>query len=231
MLHYLRFYTLGTVVTSLIEQRYMPLKVLKKTPIESFNKELINISIIYTIAGDLDEHSVLRSEKKKDILYRSYIIYLMAAWQTFIKDTAREAFDALVVLEPCTIFHDTLTDTLGGKLKRFSSPKTSNINELIKTATGIPKISTSWNWNGAEDYTFAEKTLDQIWTVRCEIAHAVYASEGVSQQQNLNYMKFLFNLACVINNELASYITEKTGREVFRYRSLKYEEDVQANSW
>jgi RiboL-PSP-HEPN len=217
-------------VTSLIEQKYMPLKVFNKMPIDYFNKELINISVIYMIAGDLDEHSVIRSDKKKDILYRSYIIYLMAAWQIFIEETACKAFDALVVLEHGRSSHDTLTDTLKEKTRKFSSPKTVNVNKLIEAATGIPKISTSWKLSGM-DNTVAEKTLDQIWAIRCEIAHTVYTSKRVSEQQNLNYMKFLFDLACVINNELASYITEKTGREVFHYRSLKYEEDIQANLW
>jgi hypothetical protein len=198
----------------------MAIEVLRCMPIGYFKKELSRISLIHTIYSDLDKYNIPTAEKKKKILQDSYIIYLMASWQTFIVDTALEAFNALIISDQNTIFHERLRKDLEACIKRFNNPSTQNIDELIEIATGVKKISNCWQW---QDVTCesAKNKLNEIWKIRCEIAHSGKTEKLVSEKINTDYTGFLFNMGYTMNNELAIYITEKTGIVVFRKEQLR----------
>jgi hypothetical protein len=190
------------------------LKVLKKMPIDRFSKELANIAWLFTIANDLDKYNIPRAEMKKRILSKSYIVYLMAAWQVYIQDTARESF---------AVFRPTKPEReIEEEIRKFSSPNSKNINRIIESSTGLGTISNSWEWVGM-NCQLAKDTLDKMWEIRCQVAHEGYSKEYLSEEINLDYMQFLFNLGCVINNTIASAIIDTAGNESFRHTELRYE--------
>src|SRR5215216_4072926 len=105
---------------------------LHKTPAQMFSKSLTHIRFVHIIAKDLDDYDVSRKEKKQGYLYRSYIIYLVALWQTFLERLARESFERLIVIEPNSSFHEILRSNFDQVIKKFNTPKTQNIDVLIE---------------------------------------------------------------------------------------------------
>jgi hypothetical protein len=176
----------------------------RRTPAQQFSKNLTHIRFIHLIANDLDAIETRRKENKKSYLFQSYIINLVALWQTFLEDLAKESFEKMIVVEPNASFHEVLQRNFKQLLKRFNTPKTQNIDELIEGATGIKNISNNWHWDGMSNEN-AKQLLDEILSIRHEIAHKGYSKKSLSVKGNYEYMKFLLELADILNAVVDNY--------------------------
>ena len=189
--------------------------ILSKTPLQLFSKSLANIALIQVMTKDLDMHDVNRKNRKKSLLYRSYVVYLVAAYQSFIEDLALEAFDFLEENKPSTRTRKDL------KWKIRANPKTKKINEIIKYATGIKGVSNCWHWTNISN-SEAVKKLDDLVQIRNGIAHAMYSSEPLSYENNFEHMEFLYNLACLTQNRVGEHILLETGQNLYPEVPCKY---------
>ena len=179
---------------------------LRKTPAQQFSKNLTHIRFIHLIANDLDALETRRKENKKSYVFQSYIVNLVALWQTFIEDLAKESFEKMIDAEPNASFHGVLQRNFDQVLKRFNTPKTQNIDALIEAATGIKNISNNWHWDGMSSEN-AKQLLDEILSIRHEIAHKGYTRKSLSVKGNYEYMEFLLKLAYVLNEVVDDYIS------------------------
>jgi len=176
-----------------------------RTPAEFFNKRLSRISFIQSIAKDLDAHDINRKEVKKKYLYESYIVYLVARWQTFIEHLAEESFTKLIALESSFMLRRILHNNFYQMLNRLNTPDTKKINELIEAATGIAKIADNWHWEGMPNDK-AKGKLAEILNIRHEIAHTATTSKRLTLEGNIEYMEFLVKLADVLNKVIDNHI-------------------------
>jgi hypothetical protein len=172
---------------------------------------------------------------KRDLLYRSYLVLLLAAWEVFIEDLARTAHSALMELEPDSAQRTLNEDKLKTYLKNFHSPKAENINHLFKNYLGIDNIMMSVAWSGIKPHQVIAQ-LKEIIEIRGRIAHTVYsAKEETSSDAEENpeilvydaeryftYMKYLYNVACLLNNRVGDHIERQTGTIVFPHADLQY---------
>lgn len=197
--------------------------ILPKTPLQLFSKSLAHIALVQTITKDLDTHDVNRKNRKKGLLYRSYIVYLVAAYQSFIEDLAFEAFDFLENNRPS----DKTRANLGKKTRH--NPKTRSINESIQYATGIETISNCWQWSNMS-IAEAMKKLDDLVQIRNDIAHAMYSSEPLNYESNFEHMEFLYNLACLTQNEIGRHVEAETGQNLYQEAECRYMEIEKDNT-
>ena len=177
----------------------------KRTSAELFSKRLTHIRFIQAIAGDLDKHDVARKESKKKYLYESYIVYLIANWQTFIEQLAEEAFTRLIEIESSHLLRGSLRNNFYQTLKKFNTPRTDTIDSLIEAATGISKISNNWYWGGMPNKK-AKRKLEQILEIRHEIAHTAATKKALTLEGNIGYMEFLVKLANILNEVIDNHI-------------------------
>jgi hypothetical protein len=187
---------------------------IERTQAELFSKRLSRVSFIQAIAKDLDAHDVNRKEVKKKYLFESYIVYLVAKWQTFLEDLAEESFKRLVALESGHMIRGVLHKNFYQTFKKFNTPKTENIDVLIEAATGLAKISDNWYWDGMSNKN-AKSKLAEILEIRHEIAHTAGAKRVLTLEGNFEYMEFLVTLAGVLNKVIDNHIeTELRNRSL-----------------
>ncbi|HEX8138337.1 MAG TPA: HEPN domain-containing protein [Pyrinomonadaceae bacterium] len=192
------------------------------TPLDHFSKALGEIALVNIIAKDLKRHDVIKADKKIGYLYRSYIVYLVAVWQTFLIELARASLEALIAKDANSILHEQLRSNLERQIKNhFKSPDTQNIDALVEFVTGIKKISNRWEWKGISNEIVKQRHAELL-KLRNEIAHTAYSNQDLSVDTNYDYMKFLFNIGCILNNVIGEYIKRETGKEEFLRRELKY---------
>jgi hypothetical protein len=177
----------------------------QRTPAELFSKRLTHIRFIQAIASDLDTNDVTRKEGKKKYLYESYIVYLIANWQTFIEHLAEKAFTQLVEIESSHMLRGVLRNNFYQALKKFNTPKTETIDSLIEAATGISKVSSNWYWDGMSNKK-AKGKLAEILEIRHEIAHTASTKKVLTLEGNFEYMEFLMRLADSLNKVIDEHI-------------------------
>jgi hypothetical protein len=193
---------------------------LKKTPLMLFSKSLANIAVVQLIAKDLDGVDVKKRNIKRRFLYQSYIVYLVACWQEFIRTLAHDSFDALNSIYPLSESQQTECEELLNAINRFNTPLTYHIDKLIQKATGIERISSHWHWKNMTN-DLAKQRLAELLNIRHEIAHSGYSGKPLSFDGNLEHMDFLYNLGSIMNNVIGKHIKETTGQNHYSIEPLR----------
>ncbi|EOC1338746.1 hypothetical protein ACI09V_002326 [Cronobacter dublinensis] len=173
---------------------------LTKSHAQIFSKKLKKLAIIQIIEHDLDNlelkepDSVYSINQKKEYLYQSYIIHLVASWQEFNKDLVRYCFATLIKGSDSPSINSIAQSRIDELLKQFNTPSAKNVDLLFDKAFGVKKTSKQWTL-GTTDSQMALTVLDNILKIRHEIAHTGSASEELSYKKNFEYMEAIYEIA------------------------------------
>src|SRR4051812_118036 len=105
-----------------------------KTPAQKLSKRLVSIKFSQLIIEDLvRDGNVKKLELKKGYLLNSYIVNLVASWQTFIEDLLQFAVNDIVAQTSNEILKTIIKNNLEEKTKKFNTPDVKNIDALFKS--------------------------------------------------------------------------------------------------
>jgi hypothetical protein len=171
----------------------------------------------------LGQHNIRNIHRKTDLLYRSYLVFLVAAWEVFVEDLARAAHNSLLELEPDIEKRKAAISELEKNLEDFHSPNVKKINLLFKKFIGIDNIIMSVAWQGMKPHEVVGKLSDLI-RIRGNIAHTVYSSKALQYDASTYFddMRFLYNVACVLNNKVSAYLQKRTGKIILPQVQVEY---------
>ncbi|BCO36449.1 MAE_28990/MAE_18760 family HEPN-like nuclease [Mycobacterium heckeshornense] len=108
------------------------------------------------------------------------------------------------------VLSSRLTKLQAERNRRLNTPKTSQINDLFKSAVGVENVAKAWYWPGMRASAAAKK-LDAFVTLRGEIAHRGSAATSVTKQQVTDYYNHVKRLTTRTEARVAQVITTSTG--------------------
>ena len=167
---------------------------LTKTPSQIFSKRLVQIKYIQHIQNDLIDKEVAKLNLKLTFLSQSYVIHLVAFWQTFIEDLVKFSYAELAKKTDETTFSKLAKARIDDALKRFNTPNPENIDKLFKETLNIEKITTCWSWEGTSRNQ-AIVIVNELLKMRHRIAHAGYAETLPTYDENFEIMNQIFQIA------------------------------------
>jgi hypothetical protein len=109
-----------------------------------------------------------------------------------------------------TVLSSRLTKLQAERNRRLNTPKTSQINELFKSAVGVVNVAKAWYWPKMNADAAANK-LDTFVTLRGEIAHRGSTAGSVTKQQVTDYYNHVKRLTTRTETRVAEVITTSTG--------------------
>jgi hypothetical protein len=176
----------------------------------------VRIKYIQHIQLDLDKLTeVDDKQNKKYYLNQAYIIQLVANWQVFIEELVKYGVSQLLeeVNKSSGIqnFNNVLTENSEQKIKKFNTPNSRNINEIIQNTIGIKSISDKFQWDKMSKDKAIQK-LNEIIDIRHGIAHTGKNIEELFLEKNFNYMEHLYNLAYILQYTVDCEIHDKAPR-------------------
>lgn len=180
---------------------------LTKTPAMLFSRKLKNISIIQLIEKDLDKlcsiegSDIKNNNAKKNYLYQSYVIHLMAGWQEFHKKLVNYAFLALEKKSGSNKMSEIARWRIDDLLKKFNTPNVENVNNLYKHSFGIENVSQSWVFDGLNNKE-AKSLLNKVLLARHQIAHEGVSTDELSYNVNFENMEIIYRMACATENHV-----------------------------
>jgi len=93
---------------------------------------------------------------------------------------------------------------------KLNTPKPDQVDSLFEQLLGLSSLSSSWHWKGAS-VTRNKRRLEQLITLRGEIAHRVRASRGVRKTDAAMYYHFVWGLAVTSSNRVADFLKPLLG--------------------
>jgi len=209
---------------------------LKKSPYLLYSRGLKHLKDLQLIQNDLKEISSKKGYKVKYLNY-SYIVLIVAQWQTFIEEEVIFGFNERVRLTPSGAFGNILKLRLRLKdsIKKFNTPGKTNIDKLFNKNLGLKNLSKFLSWENVPNKTALE-LLDKIINTRHEIVHdwqdgigkAEMKRKKESFRKDLNYdlnfecMKHLLNLAYLIDYRLKEHLFNLSGNEFIEQIEIPY---------
>lgn len=190
----------------------------RKSPLMSFSKSLVGLKYIQFTQHDLDKSPANKIYLKKFYLNQSYILHLVSYWQVYIESSLQDAKDELFKLHAPGPYREGINRSFTKALRTFNTPSTRNIDQVFKEALGIEKISDSWFWDGVN----REKTtqiLAEILQLRHKIAHEGRVDVELNVEKNFNYMRYIYAIACCINNQVVDFFNSELGLKLYWCKS------------
>jgi hypothetical protein len=92
---------------------------------------------------------------------------------------------------------------------KLNTPRPKQIDELFENMIGIKGLSKNWRWKGASNSNVV-KRLDDLITLRGEIAHRVSTSNSVRKLEVVNNLQFIGYLSVKLSNQVGLYLTKTT---------------------
>jgi hypothetical protein len=175
-----------------------------------------------------------------EVLNKSAIVLTTACWEAFVEDLSLagstfiakklKSADRLpeVIKKPiCKAVKDDkhelspwslagsgwrseLVASVERRLKGFNSPKVDQVEKLVTCAIGLSDISSHWHWRNTSSVD-ARTKLDELVTLRGEIAHRVSAGTAVHKTTARGYAEFIQRLAVCTSNAAKDYLDALTG--------------------
>tara|TARA_R110002167_G_scaffold120156_1_gene297786 strand:- start:1290 stop:1997 length:708 start_codon:yes stop_codon:yes gene_type:complete len=105
--------------------------------------------------------------------------------------------------------------TIKKYVKTLNTPRTSNIDEIFESLLDLKNLSDNWYWKGMSKVNSHQK-LEQLITLRGEIAHTVKASNSVTKSNILEYKEFLSRLATISHNKCNRHLLDICGKQAWR---------------
>lgn len=97
---------------------------------------------------------------------------------------------------------------------RFNTPRVKQVDKLYESLIGLRHVSNSWKWSGTSN-TNAKRRLENLVTLRGEIAHKVMAGRSVHKEHVVSARHLIGFLSAATSNRIADHLTEITGRTPF----------------
>jgi hypothetical protein len=171
----------------------------KKSPHEVFSKSLVQIAIVRSIISDIERAEGHHPNRKKSYVLRSYVVYLLAVWQQFIREIGKECIQL-------SYKHSGMTDQLAARLEGFEREfgrrnftSAEQVSEAIEYASGIPQVMRHCHWDGYSSDKVAHE-MARLGNARNQIAHEAYTDQPLDLQINFTWMAVLFGASATINN-------------------------------
>ena len=113
----------------------------------------------------------------------------------------------------------SVLDRYVGKL---NTPRPKQIDDLYETLLGMKNVSKAWAWKGTTNKRALER-LDNLITLRGEIAHRVVAGNSVHKKHVDQARHLIGFLSAVLSNQVAEHLSDIFG--VFPYGPIEYVKD------
>lgn len=199
-----------------------------KGPGYKYNVEVLNKSAIVLLVAcwesfveDLAEStfSLLLSRAKSPSIFPNRVLALaVKSLKEDKNDTAVWQLAGLGWKEVLKAHKDFVFNKCTGSL---NTPRAQKVDEIYESLIGLKGLSASWGWKKMSSKSSVEK-LDELVTLRCEIAHRVVASTKVKKSDVRSYVDFVNRIAVKTSNEVRKIIIERTKKDCwpeFSYRS------------
>ncbi|HEY4809492.1 MAG TPA: HEPN domain-containing protein [Solirubrobacteraceae bacterium] len=128
-----------------------------------------------------------------EVLNKSAVVLMCAAWEAYCEDIAAEAIDHLV------------NHAANASKRNLNTPKTANIRSLFRDAIGLRNVPSAWYWQKMSAVQAAEK-LDSYVTLRGDIAHRSKAAATIKKSHASKFGEHVKRLVektdCYINYQL-----------------------------
>jgi hypothetical protein len=137
-----------------------------------FEKALKDAKNLIGIHGKINTNTGRRHSEMS--LNRGAVVLIVAAWQSFIQDTAQALVDRLAVAknDPAYPTFRVIKSAASSAIDRFSTPNAENTQELLRSL-GLDPCPV-WNWKAGQDTVTQQVAHDRMngWLqVRHAIAH------------------------------------------------------------
>lgn len=110
---------------------------------------------------------------------------------------------------------DRFTELKDQRDRRLNTPKTTNINDLFRSAVGIETISNNWRWARKMTAKRAGEKLDKFVELRGSIAHRGQSSTSVKKAQVVDYFEFVKSLAGRTGGAVNAHVKRITGKPLW----------------
>lgn len=184
------------------------------------------------------------------ILHKSSIVLLVACWEAYVEDLINESLTAMLsesedhtvfpesVLERVSskntgmkawnlagdgwkkAFRDNLNEVYAKTTGSLNTPKTEQVDTLFEKTLGLKSISTSWHWK-ARSVEQARTALDDLVTLRGEIAHRVKTAKNVQLAHVEDAKNLISRLAAKSHNRVCDHLEKRIGKSP--WDTVRYE--------
>lgn len=100
-------------------------------------------------------------------------------------------------------------DVIKRFIGNFNTPRPEKIDDLFESLIGLKSLSSHWSWKGISVRMTSYK-LNQLVTLRGEIAHRVAANVSVTKSTTIYYKDFIQRLAVKSHNTVGVFLRTKT---------------------
>jgi len=114
---------------------------------------------------------------------------------------------------------EAVKDKYTGKL---NTPRPKQIDLIFEQMLGLKAVSSKWNWQGASNENVI-KRLEDLVTLRGQIAHRVSTSESVKKFQVEQNVTLIGYLSTKLSNQVRQHlqtVTRRTPWSSIRYKSV-----------
>lgn len=167
---------------------------LTKKPSQIFSKRLVQIKYIQLIQDDLKGNAVAKLNLKLAFMSQSYVIHLVASWQSFLEDLVEFAYAGLAKNAENSILSQLAKARVYDAVKRFNTPNHENVDKLLKETLNIAKVTNCWSWTGMS-IEQAKAVVNDLLKMRHRIAHTGYTEKLPTCDENFETMSYIFRIA------------------------------------
>jgi hypothetical protein len=109
------------------------------------------------------------------------------------------------------VLKDHRDDICKRHIGKLNTPRPKQVDALFAALVGVPSLSAAWSWPGMSREG-AVKKLDNLVTLRGEIAHRVETTKVVKRAGVEAHRDFLYRLAVKSSNSVRSHLKTRTGK-------------------
>jgi len=120
-----------------------------------------------------------------------------------------------------TVLTDYRNEVIKKHVDSLNTPRTENIDALFESILGIKSISKNWYWKGMSNSQAIQK-LEDLVTIRGDIAHKVRTAKSVKKLTITGYLTFLNRISTITHNRCNDHLLEICGEKAwksYQYRS------------
>ena len=176
-----------------------PVFIIRKSPLQVFSRAVSHIAIARSIINDIERAEGHHPNRKTSYVLRSYVVYLVALWQQFIRDTGNSSIRFICEKESRESDIEGLAADFEKEVWSKNFTTSRQITTAIKHATGITGVMNSCCWDGYSTDQVKD-SIAALGKARNDIAHEAYTDQPVSLEVNLTSMAVLYATGACINN-------------------------------
>lgn len=109
-----------------------------------------------------------------------------------------------------TILREHMSAVIKEKIGTLHTPRPKQIDDLFSSLIGISNLSKCWYWQGMSNSNATEK-LNQLITLRGDIAHRVETTEQIKKQYVKDCGLTIIRMSVISNNKCRAHLHKITG--------------------